>query len=70
MKCIAKMNRRREQQQEEKTWTVLFELNKITWRTSQSKNTVDSLISGTPARPRVCECPPPLALAAGRHFDE
>ena len=33
-------------------------------------DTVDPLISVTPARPRVCECPPPLALAAGRHFDE
>ena len=28
MKCIVKMNRRREQQQEKKTWTVVFELNK------------------------------------------
>ena len=37
---------------------------------ANAADTVDPLISVTPARPRVCECPPPLALTAGRHFDE
>ena len=37
---------------------------------ARAADTVDPLISVTPARPRVCECPPPLALPAGRHFDE